>query len=98
MNDPPESLLIRPDKYHIRHVGRAGDGRQFFLTTPFVPAYPGEEGREFIALYLFDSAGDLVEARIDDLGPRATMDEAQASEIHAQRLPEVAPAKIGHTA
>ncbi|HYH68744.1 MAG TPA: hypothetical protein VD866_28890 [Urbifossiella sp.] len=57
-------------------MGRTGDGRQFFLTTPFVPA---EEvgtatGREFIALYIFDKAGQLESATIDDFGPRAALD------------------------
>jgi hypothetical protein len=54
------------------------DGRQFFLTTPFVPAGCAGHllGREFIALYVFDNAGNLQSATVDDLGPRSTMDEA----------------------
>jgi hypothetical protein len=75
---PPKTVTLDHDDYHAEYVGRTKDGRQFFLTTPFVPA---EEvgtptGREFIALYVFDKAGQLVSATIDDLGPRATMDEA----------------------
>ncbi len=66
---PPESIALDPDEHYAKYVGHTADGRQFFLTTPFEPG-----GREFIALYLFDSAGRLIEARIDDLGPRATLD------------------------
>lgn len=75
---PPKTVAINRDDYHTEHVGRLADGRQFFLTTPFVPAAPDKPGtgREFLALYLFDKAGRLVSATIDDLGPRATLDHA----------------------
>jgi hypothetical protein len=67
--------------------GRTTDGRQFFLTTPFVPASDpaGVTGREFLALYTFDEAGHLVEAVIDDLGTRANLDEA----VYAARREEL---------
>jgi hypothetical protein len=75
---PPKTVALNHDEYHAEHVGRMQDGRQFFLTTPFVPAEEvgTDTGREFIALYIFDKAGRLQSATIDDLGPRATMDEA----------------------
>lgn len=73
---PPKTITLNHDDYHAEHVGRLADGRQFFLTTPFVPAVGKAAGREFIALYVFDKAGQLASATIDDLGPRATMDEA----------------------
>ncbi len=81
---PPDRIAINRDDYHAEHVGRTSDGRQFFLTTPFEPL-----GREFAALFLFDSEGQLLDARIDDLGPRATMNEAQRREVYAQRLREL---------
>ncbi len=73
---PPKSITINHDDYHAEHVGRTKDGRQFFLTIPFVAAE--EEGTatgcEFIALYIFDKSGQLQSATIEDLGPRETMD------------------------
>jgi hypothetical protein len=74
---PPKTVALNHDNYHAEDVGRLADGRQFFLTTPFVPAdeVGTPTGREFIALYVFDKTGRLVSATIDDLGPRATMDE-----------------------
>src|SRR5688500_7605982 len=83
---PPDTLVIRLDRFHLKYVGRTQDGRQFFLTTPFVPARGENSGREFFALYLFDAAGNPHEAVIDDLGPRATLDDAAAQQLHAQRL------------
>lgn len=71
---PPKSVALDHDEYSAEFVGRTKDDRQFFLTTPFVPAVGKEPGREFIALYVFDKAGQLQSATIDDLGPRATMD------------------------
>lgn len=86
---PPDLIAIEPDDYHAQHVGRTADGRQFFLTTPFEPASGGQSGGEFIALYLFDDSGRLTEARIDQLGPRATLDQAKARELYDQRLREL---------
>jgi hypothetical protein len=87
MNDGPPSLIaVNHDDYHAKHVGRTSDGRQFFLTTPFVPAMNGSEGAEFIALYLFDKAGKLLEAQIDELGPRAKVDMQARRQLYDQRL------------
>lgn len=75
-SDRPPLIAIDHDDHHARHVGHTADGGQFFLTTPFLPEDGTDPGREFVALFLFDAAGALVEARIDDLGPRASLDEA----------------------
>src|SRR5690606_812561 len=63
----PTTIAIDHDDYHAKLVGRTPDGRQFFLTTPFEPGRPGVPGCEFVALYIFDPAGNLVEAKIDQL-------------------------------
>lgn len=93
-HSPPTLVAIDHDDHHARHVGHTDDGRQFFLTAPFVPA-TRDAGREFIALYIFDGQGNLLEARIDDLGPRATVDRAQATEIFERRLAEIGPVEFG---
>ena len=72
---PPKTVALNHDGHSAAYVGRTTAGRQFFLTTPFVPKMGADEGHEFIALYVFDKAGVLVSATIDDLGPRETMDE-----------------------
>ena len=61
----PELIVIEHDDYHAEYVGTTADGRQFFLTEPFVPG-----GEEFLALYLFDGQGQLVEAIIESFGLR----------------------------
>jgi hypothetical protein len=61
----PARVRLEPDTFHVPHVGRTRDGRQFFLTTPFVA-----DASDFLALYLFDPEGRLLDARIEDLGPR----------------------------
>jgi hypothetical protein len=73
----PELVALDPDDYSARYVGRTQDGRQFFLTQPFVPAL-NRPGREFLALYLFDETGALLEAVIEDLATRADLDEGRA--------------------
>jgi hypothetical protein len=64
----PIRIAIDHDDYRAEHVGHTADGRQFFLTTPFEPGTHGNDGQEFVALYLFDAAGRFQEARIDQFG------------------------------
>lgn len=80
----PELIAIDHDDYHAEHVGRTADGRQFFLTTPFEPG-----GDEFVALFLFDAAGRLLDAQIDNFGPRETMDQAARRATRDARLAEL---------
>ena len=89
---PPEKIAIDHDDYRAEHIGRLGDGRQFFVTNPFVPALDGP-GREFLAVYLFDADGKLLEARIDDLGTREKLDEAAARKKLEDRLAELGKVK-----
>jgi len=84
----PTKVAIDHDDYHAAHVGKLVDGRQFFATTPFVPAVGGP-GREFVAVYLFDSNGRFLEARIDDLGPRNSIDSERAAALFRQRISEL---------
>lgn len=85
----PKLIAIDHDSYHTEHIGRTRDGLQFFLTNPFVPANPNNPGREFVALYVFGAEGNLIEAKIDDFGPRASMDKAAADRVYATRLKEL---------
>jgi len=86
---PPEIVEIEHDDHHAKHVGWTIDGRQFFLTTPFEPAIGGKAGVEFIALYIFNTDGKLLEAKIDELGPRASLDKGKARALYDQRLKEL---------
>jgi hypothetical protein len=96
MPTPPDVIAIDYDDYHASHVGHTRDGYQFFLTTPFVPSLDDTTlGREFVALFLFDADGMLVEARIDDLGPREALDEQHTQEVFEQRLRELGEVEYG---
>jgi hypothetical protein len=85
----PTIIAIDHDDYHASHVGRDSVGRQFFLTTPFVPAIGGKSGREFVALFLFDPSGNFLEAKVDDMGPRSQIDEATCRAAFEKRLSEL---------
>jgi len=92
---PPELIAIDHDDFHASSIGRTADGRQFFLTTPFEPASANSAGNEFIALYLFDERGGLIEAIIDSLGPRAAVDNEQARRLFNERLQGLGDIKYG---
>ena len=91
----PDLIAIEHDDYHAKHIGCLPDGRQFFLTSPFVPAIGRSAGREFVALFLFDKHGRFLEARIDDLGTRAEVETQRASSLYAQRLIDLGEIKFG---
>jgi hypothetical protein len=86
---PPKTIAIDHDDYHAEHVGRTSDGRQFFLTNPFEPATRGHEGGEFVALYLFNKQGVLVDAQIDSFGPRGSFDINAQRTLYEKRLQEL---------
>jgi hypothetical protein len=86
---PPELIAIDHDDHHAEHVGHTQDGKQFFLTNPFEPAIGGEKGSEYVALFLFDEEGNLVDARIDDFGPRASVDEKARRRVYERRLADL---------
>src|SRR5471030_2904509 len=89
MPGPPELIAIDHDDHHAEHVGRTEDGQQFFLTSPFEPAIGDEKGSEYVALFLFDEEGNLVDAKIDDFGPWASVDEKARRRVYERRLTDL---------
>jgi hypothetical protein len=94
-SQPPNLIAIDHDDYHASRVGRTKEGKQVFVTTPFIPALGDEPGREYLAVYLFDPTGKLSEARIDDLGPRAQLDRDAARMLLKTRMTELGPIDYG---
>ncbi|SCG67672.1 hypothetical protein [Micromonospora inositola] len=93
---PPALIAIDHDDYHAEHVGHTPDGRQFFLTTPFVPGDPETgTGAEFVACFLFDRSGRLLEARVDAFGPRHLMDRDARRRTYEARLSQLGPVTFG---
>ncbi len=92
---PPKKIAIEHDDHHASHIGRTKDGKQFFMTTPFVPAQDHDAGREFVAVFLFDAKGKFLESRIDDLGPRHLLDANLAKQAFDRRLEELGEVEYG---
>lgn len=67
MSESPDRICIGHDDYYAKFVGRTQDGKQFFITQPFVPY-----GHDFVVRYLFDQDGKFLNATIHDLGNRST--------------------------
>jgi hypothetical protein len=49
----------------------------------------GKPGNEFIALYIFESSGEFIEAKIENLGPRSSMDEQARTALRDRWLREL---------
>ncbi len=92
---PPTFIAIDRDEAFAKYVGRTADRKQFFLTKPFLPASAGQPEHDYLALYLFDEDGVLLEAQIEDLGPRDKVDVEQARTIRAMMLEGLGKYKAG---
>jgi hypothetical protein len=88
---PPTLIAIDHDDYYADRVGTTSDGRQFFVTNPFIAAKKHDAGREFLAVFLFESNGTFSEARIDDLGPRPAWNREETHHLLNKRLAELGP-------
>ncbi|MEM9348265.1 MAG: hypothetical protein AAGB26_16780 [Planctomycetota bacterium] len=77
----PELIAIEPDEYHASHCGVTSEGKQYFLTTLFEHAIEGKEGCEYVALFLFDQEGNIIESKtvIESFGPRITVNDLEVS-------------------
>jgi hypothetical protein len=95
LSQRPEIIAIDHDGYHAKHVGVLPDGRQFFLTTPFEGTSKRHPGGEYVALFIFDRAGRLVDAVIDNFGPRASMDGVARQALYELRLKELGDVTLG---
>lgn len=93
--EPPTLIAINHDDYHAEHIGRTPDGRQFFLTALFEPAVGDSEGCEYVALFLFDLGGILMDHKIESFGPRAQMDKDKRTQTRDRWLAELATEAIG---
>ena len=89
----PERIAFAHDEFEAAYVGRTARGSQFLVTTPFEPETVQSKRREFLARYLFDPRGALVEARIDELP--FPLDENRARSLREARLAEMGPFVYG---
>lgn len=97
MSKPPKRICINHDDYYASLVGKTIDARQFFITQPFVPG-----GKDFVARYVFDEDGTFVNAKIYDLGGRASdvlpgnalLGNANVEAIQRQMLDELGDVKF----
>ncbi|RDS79636.1 hypothetical protein DWU98_16330 [Dyella monticola] len=94
MGGRPKLIAIDHDDYHAEHIGCTRDGRRFILTNPFDPAIGNNPGCEFVALYIFDKAGQLIDAKIDSFGPRSGLDEDARSSLYEERLTSLGDVSI----
>ncbi len=88
-NCSPKLIAIDHDDYHAEHIGKTSYGYQFFLTTPFEPAIGEKKGSEYVALYIFDSSGKLIDTKINNFGARGTFDDNDRRELYLKRLEEL---------
>jgi hypothetical protein len=95
----PTRIAINHDEFDARYVGRLADGRQFFLTMPFLPGEDSTDtnptSRDFVAMYFFDRDGRFLEAEIDELAGPESLDGAEVDRAHQARLDKLGKVTFG---
>ena len=68
-----------PDDFHLTHVGELHDGNYFWIDNQL--ASDGNDTRDFIAVYIFDRKGNLIDSKIIDRGLRSNSDQLLLKEV-----------------
>lgn len=84
----PDRFLIEPDDYQAQLVGTAGDGRRFFITTPFEP------GEEYVALFWWTADGEFDSIDVDAFGPRELLAETDVEDAIERRVAQLGGFRI----
>lgn len=82
----PDRFTIVPDDYHAQLAGTTGDGRRFFITTPFEAGTPTDPGNEFVALFLWNADGTFDSIDVDAFGPRELVSEDDHQDALERRI------------
>jgi hypothetical protein len=90
----PELIAIDQDDYHAELVGTTASGQQFFITNLFRPASADSPRQEYLAVFLFNEDGDLVDSKVDifppgNLSPDELERFEQLQELRLSELGEV---------
>lgn len=85
--DPPEKINLVPDRWHIRHVGRLGDGRMFFIARQLLSIPPAT--MDFACTFIFDDDGRLIEHAIEEIGVRGQYAHGHSDAVMARHLSRV---------
>jgi len=67
------------------------DGKQFFVTTLFEWQIDADPGCEYVAKFLFDADGILIDYDITSFGPRSTMDRQRRVDVRDAYIESLGP-------
>lgn len=62
-------IHLIPDSFHLTDVGELNDGNYYWIDRQLVS--DGTDTRDFVAVYLFDPQGNLINSEIIDRGLRS---------------------------
>ena len=77
-----QKLRLIPDRYHLKNVGQLNNGNYYWIDVQLDSN--GRETRDFIATYIFDADGVLIEHKIIELGIRSDPSALSARVIIGQ--------------
>lgn len=78
-----QKLRLIPDRYHLSDVGQLIDGNHYWIDIQLNSE--GDDTRDFVAVYIFDTDGVKIEHEIIDLGLRSAPNATSAKKAVEQQ-------------
>ena len=82
-------IRLIPDRYHLHDIGKLESGAFCWITLQL--HWDGEDTRDFVATYIFDADGRLIQHIIDDLGLRSGPSGKSAKSVIAEHKRLIGP-------
>lgn len=88
-----QKIHLIPDRYHLIDVGQLKDGNNYWIDVQL--SSEGMDTRDFVAIYIFDSAGKLIDSEIIDLGLRSDPNALKARDVIKQQKSRIGVGRTG---
>lgn len=88
-----DKIRLIPDKYHLTDVGQLDNGNNYWIDVQLIPEK--RDTHDFVATYIFDGSGTLIDSKINYLGLRSDPDAFRVKDIIAQERSRIGVRKSG---
>ncbi len=88
-----QKILLIPDRYHLIDVGQLNNGNNYWIDVQLNSE--GMDTRDFLATYIFDKAGKLIDSDITDLGLRSNPNAVPAKDAIRRQKSKIGVRRTG---
>ncbi len=88
-----QKIRLIPDSYHLTNVGQLDNGNNYWIDVQLIPER--RDTRDFVATYIFDDDGTLIDSEIINLGLRSDPNALRVKDVIAQQRSKIGVRKAG---